>query len=1083
MRWIIRIIVLLFAIALLLAIFAPSILSTQFGKHALFRTLKSMSGYEIRSEELQLQWMKGQTAKQVEVLDRTGRSVFRADSITSTAPLWKLLFYHDVGHLQVSSPFFVIDPPQALASKLVVRQAGFSLAVSFTPSLNVLGEISISHGAAQFITPGLETISMKEVELEAALLPKQLKLQASGITEENSSQGTFQIDLLAYPGSDQIDANLKLTQFPLRAVDQLVSMLHPELKGVIRETIGESCNAELKLKNLQDTLEIYLKANSDLFSANLETAIRGNTLELASPALFQFQIPPKPFEALTDLSIKNSVAAQIKLDKLSIPLQNREQFTIQGTFKSDAFQFKDWTLEPFSLYVGSSGLAQSEWVIKIDSPQVQFHGSLNLPEKWENLSLAGEALLPQNMKVDLSVQTLKSIAITLQGDLWKGRFKGAFDPVKKTAALTEPGFVSMQLDHLPYSLPPIPIQLTIQPTIINLQSLSGSVKGTIETPAFQMANVQTSAQASAQVGAASVRFTGDLKSKAVQFSLNSTVDQGPLTADGTFTYPRNLKIKGSCSKLPVASLQPFFKEGPPLLPLLGDLLTTNFQANISESSRFLQLNTSSPNLTLKASLKDNGKRLELIESANFVWTLTPQGYSILSKWLKQSASYTLSEPAIFKGTINTLSFSSDEPFTSLEYQGKITSDALSFGAAQQINKVSQIQVNLSHPLATSPHQFQISAKAAPQGIFSCQGSWTPPGTADIKLLLEQFPSALFDFFSSPFSNFSLSTLCGPILNLSLSTTLNQWNGPLQFELHSANLRSSLKGTFNQGTLTLADTFHLQLDITQQLSQMLFKQMNPLDVTSVRSTGPVTLEIAKQGFSYPLFPSNLSKLQIGSGRLELGKLMCQNEGNIQTTLGLLKLGQYRAGDELELWFAPLDFQIQNGILNCERTELLIAKDFQVCLWGDVDFPGNSIDGILGLTASCLKNAFGIKNLPENYVLQIPIRGSLTDVKIDKGKATTKIGALILWQQKDAVGGIVKGPAGKLLGETLGKLGPLPGGDQKAPPPKKPFPWDAKGKEPAKLKKKTSQGDSQGGSEHKKLIRPEDSAIKQILKLIR
>ncbi|MGH2638315.1 MAG: hypothetical protein ACRDF4_03385, partial [Rhabdochlamydiaceae bacterium] len=202
MRWIIRLLVLLFVIALLLAIFAPSILSTQFGKHALFQILKHMSGYEIHSEKLQLQWTQGQTAQHIEILDPAGRSVFRANSMTSTAPLWKLLLYHDVGHLQVKAPFVIIDPPQQLTSKLMMQKAGFPLAVAITPSMDILGEISVNQGSAQFVTPGLETISMKEVELQATLLPKQIKLQSSGITEENAGQGTFQIHLLAYPGSD-----------------------------------------------------------------------------------------------------------------------------------------------------------------------------------------------------------------------------------------------------------------------------------------------------------------------------------------------------------------------------------------------------------------------------------------------------------------------------------------------------------------------------------------------------------------------------------------------------------------------------------------------------------------------------------------------------------------------------------------------------------------------------------------------------------------------------------------------------------------------------------------------------------------
>ena len=180
--------------------------------------------------------------------------------------------------------------------------------------------------------------------------------------------------------------------------------------------------------------------------------------------------------------------------------------------------------------------------------------------------------------------------------------------------------------------------------------------------------------------------------------------------------------------------------------------------------------------------------------------------------------------------------------------------------------------------------------------------------------------------------------------------------------------------------------------------------------------------------------------------------------------------------MKLWFAPLDFHIQNGILNCERTEILIADNFQVCLWGNVDFPNNYLDGILGLTSSCLRKAFGIRNLPDDYVLQIPLQGTLTDVKINKGKAAAKIGALLLWQQKGAAASSIdKGPGGAFLGELLNKLGPLPGGDQKAPPAKRPFPWETQ--QPAARKKhETSAND-------RKLINPKDTALKQALKLIR
>ncbi len=1048
-----RLILLAIAILLLLTFFAPSILSTGFGKKAFFKSIKSHTGYEIQSDEFKLQWLGGQVIKKIEVVDESGRSVFKADSIVTDAPLWKLLFFHDVGQMEIAAPFVRIEPPQRLAA-LMASQAGFVLAVSVTPSFSLVGHVTVKQGSAEFVSPGLEPISIKEIELNATLLPKQIKLLSSGLTED----GSFAIDLLAYPHSNQLDANIKLNHFPLRAADQIVSILYPDLKGVIRETIGESFDAEIRVKNLAETLDLYVNAHSDLFSASLETKVQDNTLQLASPAFLKLQIPPASFEKLTSLPIQSKIAAELKIDELSIPLDDRKNFKFQGTFKSDGIPFESWTLDPFSLYVKSS--TPQEWDIKIDSPQIQFQGSATLPEQWENLSFSGEALLPKNTKLTLRAASLKSIAINLQGDVWKGQLKGALDLKSKTVTLTEPGSVSLELNDLPQPLPPLPVQVTLQPGVINLAPLSGRVKGAVEIPAFAIQNNQ--------VGTTSLQFTTDLKTKQVQFSLASAVNNGPLVADGSLIYPTELKVKGSCSNFPVASLEPFIKQGPPLLPLIGETLTTNFQLSVTPELKLAHLSTTSPLLTVKAALKMTGAKFELLEPANFSWTLTPQGYATLVTWMKGSPAFNLSKPSTFTGAITTLSASLNDLPATVIYQGKLSSNELAFSSPiQKATSVSNIQLSLNHPQPSSPHQFDLSAKG-----LSCKGSFSQDGTADVKLLLEQFPSATFDLLAAPFSSkpFSIGALCGPILNLSAETTLKQWTGPVKFDLRSDNLRTSLAGALQQGTLTLTNPFHLQLKITRELSQAL------LDGASIRSEGPVTLEIKPQGFSYPLFPSNQEKIQVGAGRLELGKLYSLNDGNLQITLGLLKQAKYRSGDELELWFAPLDFKIQNGVVNCERTEILIAKEYQVCTWGTVNLPGDSVDGILGLTASCLKNAFGIQNLPENYVLQIPVYGSLSNIKIDKGKATTRIAALMIWQQKDAAAGLLKGPAGKFLGESLNKLGPLPGGDQKAPPAKRPFPWD---NPETSSKKKTSDI----SPDNKKHIRHDESALKQALKLIR
>lgn len=171
------------------------------------------------------------------------------------------------------------------------------------------------------------------------------------------------------------------------------------------------------------------------------------------------------------------------------------------------------------------------------------------------------------------------------------------------------------------------------------------------------------------------------------------------------------------------------------------------------------------------------------------------------------------------------------------------------------------------------------------------------------------------------------------------------------------------------------------------------------------------------------------------------------------------------------------------MDCERTEILISNTYQVCIWGGLDFPAQKVDMVLGLTASCLKIAFGIKNLPDDYVLQIPMKGKMDNVKINTSKATAKIAALLLWQQKAVSGAFGKSSAGAVLGEFMNKLGPLPDIGSKAPPAKRPFPWENGYQKPnttAKKKKKTSKAEV---PKNKKLILPDEEPLKQALRMLR
>src|SRR5581483_2872856 len=178
-------------------------------------------------------------------------------------------------------------------------------------------------------------------------------------------------------------------------------------------------------------------------------------------------------------------------------------------------------------------------------------------------------------------------------------------------------------------------------------------------------------------------------------------------------------------------------------------------------------------------------------------------------------------------------------------------------------------------------------------------------------------------------------------------------------------------------------------------------------------------------------------------------------------------------ELALWFAPIDLSIKQGIADIERTEILLADTFDICVWGNVDLVKDYVDMVLGLTSQTLSKAFGIQNLPENYVLTLPMKGPSNNVQINTGKATTKVALLLAWQNQNLTG--IGGNAGAIVGGLLGKIATLPDSNAKVPPAKHPFPWESGNAKKSKT--------STGPREKKKQFKPKDKPLKQILKVIR
>jgi hypothetical protein len=1079
-RFFIRLVLLAIVLAALAFIFAPNIASTQWGKTVIFKVYKALTGNTLKADRFQISWWKGQNFENITLEYPREKATFIGQTITTDATLWQLVFFRDLGNMEMTAPQVVINADLPVPVKKKISQAGFTPSITLAHTSTkflppYLGQVIVKDGKVKFLSKGVDPIELQAIDLDISLLKSQIKIKGNGQT---ASEGHFDLSLVYSPPQSQIDLAANLQNFPVLTIDQTMGLFQPALKGALLNAVGDAINVQLKLRNLPQTLELFCDASSPSFTAHIETQTQGGIVTLRSPALVQFQIP-QAFAQRLNIPLQNRFQGQLKIDNFSLPLADRESFSFQATLKGEALQFPWGVFQPFALFLSTNNFKTRDFTLKIDSPQVQLHTALYLPDEWRQLTFSGEGLFPGNTHVDFSAQTLSAVSANVQGDEWQGGFWGGYDPQQNVVFLSKPAEIVYQLAQLPSPLPPLldqplPLRVQIQPVRISLTNLNGPIALKMHAPATTLKGIA--------LGETSISATGDLKTRKGTFELASTVDKGTLNASGSFSSLQEWSSKASLVQVPTPFID-LFIQGQ-LTPILGPVFNAKLEVNLAQKREF-SFDLNSPSMSAQASLEQTDNSLQLTKPAKMTFTLSPEGYIALDQWINRSPTrFILTEPAQIKSTFTflTLPCCKEKPiFSQLACKADFSIDTLAFADKNSAKntRLNQVKLQLDHPAAATPFAFNIAARGVLEGSIDIQGAIDlNSGSLQLSSRLDQFPADALDVVSRAFgqSSFSMATLFGPEINLSASSSLTQWNGPVKLQLNSPNIRASLNGTVSQGTLTLNDSFHMQMSLTPDLSSLILNSLNPLSLSAISSEAPITLEIPAAGFSYPLNPSIDANINIPNGRIELGKLYCHNEGNVNVTLGLLKLSQL--SDDLELWFAPLDFHIRNGILDCERTEILISKAYQICTWGAVDFVSREVDMILGLTASCLKKAFGIKNLPENYVLQIPMRGPFDNVKINSSKATAKIAALLLWQQKAVSGALGNGTAGAILGEFMNKLGPLPDGDSKAPPPKKPFPWANEDESTSSKKKKTSAVHEK----KKKHIVPGEKPLKQVLKLL-
>jgi len=195
--------------------------------------------------------------------------------------------------------------------------------------------------------------------------------------------------------------------------------------------------------------------------------------------------------------------------------------------------------------------------------------------------------------------------------------------------------------------------------------------------------------------------------------------------------------------------------------------------------------------------------------------------------------------------------------------------------------------------------------------------------------------------------------------------------------------------------------------------------------------PITgIDLAKLRIANGSYPRNFSldKVQINDATLDLGRVQIQHP-KLDTLATFLKSNSLNT-DSLTAWLTATDFSLKEGRLTLSRTDALLANAIHLCSWGRINLVKDRLHLILGVPADTLSSTFGIKNISNDYVLQISVSGSLKDPKFNTSSVGPKLAALIAAGQVQKQGGIIGGVAGVIKQAA----------QEKAPAAKRPFPWE-------------------------------------------
>jgi len=321
---------------------------------------------------------------------------------------------------------------------------------------------------------------------------------------------------------------------------------------------------------------------------------------------------------------------------------------------------------------------------------------------------------------------------------------------------------------------------------------------------------------------------------------------------------------------------------------------------------------------------------------------------------------------------------------------------------------------------------EADGAASQGGRFTLRGKVHSKNDLDLTLNATNFPSAFFDVLLKAKGWFAAAS--GPVTNLDATLLYHRGAGSIDANLSASNTSAMLSGEIGQTGLTLKKPFAATLHFSPELSQKLGGRI-------LEGQDPITLQLDPSGTLIPLNPFTLTELKVGKGVLNLGRLVCTGLHPLVSLFSLMNRSPIASSTGV-IWFTPALFSVDHGLLSLGRVDFLIANAIHLCAWGDISLPDERLQMTLGIPADTLANTLGIDGLSRNYVLKIPVRGTISEPEFQTGSASAKIAAWVAGKQ---ITNKLSKKTG-IFGGLLNQITQIKDDDGDAPPPNRPFPWE-------------------------------------------